>query len=225
MMNAMMMFKSAATIEVLEKGFKAASKGKHIRKDIGQINKGIGAFFPGGKMGPGTVPRKAAADFNVPKNLEGKVYIKGDSGKHLEGLGLKDSIKSQKNRGKERRGLNSSMNLHEIDELKEFNKHGRKGQTLAASGVGHHSYAKILGRESNRAVTAKGTSAKLGTKAMTRLRTKTGEKDVFDKLALKDKNGKTPFKYGRDRMNRSYIKAMYKKEKNMGLQELEKLFS
>ena len=220
--KASLLFKMAANLETLEKAWNTGRKGRFVNRDIGRINKDVGEAFAatGGKMGPATVPKRLAKEHGLPKNIGGKMYISGDSGKHIENLGLTDTIKSVKNRGKERRGFNATMNNHELDELKEFNK-GTK-QTDIAKGVAHHSYAKILGRESNRAVTASDTATKLGTKAMTRLRTKTGEKSVFDAIALKNSKGETPMKYGRDRMNRSYLKAMYNKEKKMDASDLVK---
>jgi len=224
-MKTLQLFKMSANIKTLEQGFRNASKGRIVRRDLGSVVENIGDNFAnsGRRMGPGTIGKSAPKHYNMDKRLAGKMFIEGDTGKHLgKRLKMDDPIKSVKNKNAEKRGLNASMNHHELDELKEFNKHGYKGRTAIAEGVGHHSYAKILGRESNRAVTASDTATKLGTKALSRIRNQTGESKIFNSLALKNSKGEKPFKYGRDRMNRSYLKAMYKKEKNMSIADLLK---
>ncbi len=210
--------KTAVKISDLENGWRKINKGRLVRKDLGSVRDEVGDIFPNRKMGPATMPKKPV-DGVDRGNIDGKFFLQGDTGKHLENLGMKAiRSKSKTNRAAERRGLNATMNMHEGDEMKAFGT-GKK-QTKIAAGAGHHSYAKILGRESNRAVKAEDKETKLGTKAMTRLRTASGEKDIFNALALKDSKGKQRFKYGRDRLNRSHIKALERKEKKMEIEDV-----
>ena len=213
---AMYMLKESATIGALEKGWKATSKGKLIRRDFGSLESGKEmASLMGGKLGPITIPttsRKILPD--SLKNLSGKFLIKGNTAGTLN-----DSNKAQGMRMKHikqtpatSRGVNATTNIHESDEMKQFSKKNNP-QTMLGAQYGHHSISKILGPESNRYTNASDRTTKAGGAAMKRFRKATREKEMFDELALKTKNGEQPFKYGEGKkLNRSHREAMYKKE-------------
>lgn len=207
--------KHAATVSELEKAWKSVSKNRLVRKDFADMPSGayLKDRIPGGKSGAITIPSSTGAALPAKsKNLSNKFFIKGNSGTVFKNVRKAKGVKPIAFDGETHRGLNATINNHEGDEMKQFAKKNNP-QTLAGSKFGHHSMAKILGPESNRLATASDASVKKGGKTLAEFREASGEKKLFDRYALKTKDGKQPYTYGDgNRTSRAYRKAMYKKE-------------
>lgn len=212
--NYVPIFKKAATIGDLENAWRAISKGRLVRRDVGKLEAGkeLSAMV-GGKVGPFTIPE--ASKKLLPKethNITNKFFIEGQTrpviNRGIKMLGGKKTIKSNKDLN---RGLNATANIHEGDEMRQFAKRNNP-ETSAGELYGHHSISKILGAESNRLATAEDRAVKLGGRGLREFRNKSGEADNYNRLALRDKNGNQPFRYGEGRVNRRYLKELYKKE-------------
>ena len=207
--------KVSANIATAERAFRSATKGgSHIRKDVSKLDAlKHTAITKDGRSGPrGYGASRSEFDNRIAKQFQNKIMAEGDSTAVLNKNRSNSNMKPLGTTADEKRGLNNSVNLHEVDEKKEFTKRNNP-QTSAGKTVGHHSMSKILGRENNRHATASDKVTKAGTNSLAEYRKGSGEKELFDSLALRDKHGKTPYKYGEgNRMNRSQIKAMYRKE-------------
>lgn len=205
--------KSAAIIQQLEKGWRNIYKGGNrlVRRDFARVNPEMKAMASGlgGRAGPITMPK------TMEHRGAGKFFIEGKSRNVIAASQKKAFGKSTprinaKASADQSRGANATMNMHEADEMRNFAK--GMPQTLIGQKSGHHSYAKILGPESNRFVTAQDSATKKGGRFLSKFRKASGEESRFNEFALKNSKGETPLKYGKGRMNRHYLDAMYKKE-------------
>lgn len=208
--------KIAATIGTLEKAWRTGSKGRLIRKDYGHFSAGEGLAnaMPTGKVGPITVTNSKEGPSEL-KKARGKFLIEGSP---LKGI-IKKVFKGKKGKelkvsGKAERGMNNTMNLHELDEMKNMGRTDKRNpQSQAGANFGHHSLSKVLGPEHNRAVTASDSTVKKGSKLVGKFRKVTGEAKAFNDFSLTNSKGKKPFKYGKgERITRAHKQAMYKKE-------------
>jgi hypothetical protein len=203
------MYKLAVNVGTLEKAWKKMSSGRVIKKDFADMPSGseLKKVVPNGKTNAIAITKGVP----VPKNMANKFFMKGSVAKTVGGF-LASKKKNVRMTGKSKKGLNSTINVHEGDEMKQLSKPNNP-PTLAGQAYGHHSMAKILGPESNRMITAEGKGLKKGTKHLKKFREATKEKESFDHFALKAKDGSKPYKYGEGkRTSRAYREAMYRKE-------------